>query len=249
MSWLKKFFDKTPEQADEPSHSTGYFDMEGKPMPLNIERQNVKEAREVIRAAALRTASVFGIPPHWMSYEVVTISDDDKAYFQLQISLRVWDEQLWAQSGAFEQQVLKRIREGDVGVARAVRAVLWRILPDAGCPHDELSNHEAWRAETVKIRASAYDKLRASLLLQTAAMQPLPTHATAHVPATVAPAIVPPAQSARKSEEAAPSSSFGETIPMSNSSFGASDFPASGFPNTRPVSLSDELAPTQPAKL
>ena len=208
--------------------------MEGKPIPLNVELQNVKAAREIVRAAAFRTASVFGIPADWLSYEVVTIADDDNAYFQLQVSLRVWDEQLWAQSGAFEQQVLKRIREDDRNVARAVRAVLWRILPDAGCPHDELSSSQAWWPETVSSRALAYDRLRASL-------SPRKTDAP------LSPA--PRAPGFESMEVAAPITGFIETMPVNNPSFGASEFPASGFPATRPVSLSEELPPIQTGKV
>ncbi len=203
--------------------------MEGKPIPLNVELQNVKAAREIVRAAAFRTASFFGIPVHWLSYEVVTIADDDNAYFQLQVSLRVWDEQLWAQSSAFEQQVLKRIREDDRNVARAVRAVLWRILPDAGCPHDELSSSQAWWPETVSSRAVAYDQLRASLS-QRKTDAPLSPE--------------PRAPGSDAMEVAAPITGFIETIPVNNSSFGASEFPA-----TRPVSLGDELPPVNKGKV
>ena len=233
MSWFNKILSKTPDTPDEPSHSTGYFDMDGAPTPLSADKQDMKAAREVVRAAALRTATTFGIPPQWLAYEVVTISDDDKAYFQLQISLRIWDEQLWAQSSAFEGQVLKRIRESDVNVARAVRAVLWRILPDAGCPHDKLSDHEAWRAETAKARAAAYDKLRATLLLAQ----------TPEALATPQPVLQPKPTPIQEQ-----ASGFCETIPTSHSSFGPSEFPVSAFPTTRPAGLGDELAPTQPAK-
>ncbi len=178
MSWLNRILNPAPRGQDVPSPSTGFFDIEGQPVPLSVSRQDVRAARELIRAAAMRTAGIFGIPSNWLSYEVVTISDDEKAYFQLQVSLRIWDEQLWAQSAAFEQQVLKRIREDDVNVARAVRAVLWRILPDAGCPHDELSTADAWRSEAVKKRAGAYDRLRSELLAP--AQNTLPSVVTGH---------------------------------------------------------------------
>jgi hypothetical protein len=163
MSWFQRILGNAPAQQDIPSPSTGFFDMDGRPVPLSLAAQDIRAARELVRTAAMRTAASFGIPANWLSYEVVTISDEEKAYFQLQVSLRIWDEQLWAQSGAFEQQALKRIREDDVNVARAVRAVLWRVLPDAGCPHDELSPAAAWKAEAVSSRAQAYERLRADL--------------------------------------------------------------------------------------
>ncbi len=163
MGWFDKILGQSPDPSDIPSPSTGFYDLEGQPVPLSLSRQDVRAARELVREAAVRTTSAFGIPSNWLSYEVVTISDDEKAYFQLQVSLRIWDEQLWAQSSAYEQQVIKRIRDDDVNVARAVRAVLWRILPDAGCPHDELAPAPAWRPEAVKVRSAAYERLRSEL--------------------------------------------------------------------------------------
>jgi hypothetical protein len=111
VSWLDRILNNAPTRSDVPSPSTGFFDLEGQPVPLSLTEQDVRAARELIRTAAQRTAATYGIPSNWLSYEVVTIADEEKAYFQLQVSLRIWDEQLWSQSSAFEQKVLKRIRE------------------------------------------------------------------------------------------------------------------------------------------
>ncbi len=221
VSWLNRILYNVPREHDTPSPSTGFFDIEGQPVPLSIDRQDVRAARELIRAAAVRTAAVFGMPANWLSFEVVTISDDEKAYFQLQVSLRIWDEQLWTQSSAFEQQVLKRIREDDVNVARAVRAVLWRVLPDAGCPHDELAGAAAWKPDAVKARSMAYDRLRTELALP-AAFATLPSVATG----MEASATLPMADHAQ--------AGFSDTHPVQ----------ATGFHATRPVpALHQETEP------
>ncbi len=165
MSWFQRILGNAPTEPDVPSHSTGFYDIDGKPVPLSASAQDIRAARELVRKAAVRTADAFGIPANWLSYEVVTISDEEKAYFQLQVSLRIWDEQLWTQSAAFEQQALKRIREDNANVARAVRDVLWRILPDAGCPHDELSGTEAWLPVAIKTRLIAYERMRTQIAL------------------------------------------------------------------------------------
>jgi hypothetical protein len=170
VSWLNNLFSKAPSSIEAPSHSTGFYDMDGKPVPLSSQGTDMRIAREKVRAAAIRTAQAFGIPAPWLNYEVVTISDEEKAYFQLQVSLRFWDEQLWAQSTAFEQQVHKRIREDDLNIARALRAVLWRVLPEAGCPFDELSDPSAWQPEAVKTRMQAYERLRRELSSPAAAL-------------------------------------------------------------------------------
>jgi hypothetical protein len=223
VSWFNRILNNAPKSHDVPSPSTGFFDIEGQPVPLSVAQQDVRAARELVRAAAVRTTTAFGIPSNWLSYEVVTISDDEKAYFQLQVSLRIWDEQLWSQSIAFEQQVLKRIREENVNIARAVRAVLWRVLPDAGCPHDELAGAVAWRPEAVKARASAYERLRSELAMP---IQTLPSVVTGM--------------------------DVSATLPLTqHSDNGFSDtHPASGlgFAATRPYRPGDELPPSDPGK-
>ncbi len=219
MSWLDRILNTAPRGNDTPSPSTGFFDIEGQPVPLSLAQQDVRAARELIRAAAVRTAAIFGIPGNWLSYEVVTISDDEKAYFQLQISLRIWDEQLWSQSSAFELQALKRIREDDVNVARAVRAVLWRILPDAGCPHDELAGAPAWRPDAVKTRSAAYDRLRDELAMP--AMLTMPSVITGAEASATLPM--------RNDVE----TGFTDTHPVQ----------ATGFHETRPVTMHHDAAP------
>jgi hypothetical protein len=226
VSWLNRFLNNVPAARELSSPSTGFFDIEGQPVPLSIQHQDVQTARELVRAAAARTTSAFGIPSNWLSYEVVTISDDEKAYFQLQVSLRIWDEQLWSQSSAFEQQVLKRIREDDVNVARAVRAVLWRILPDAGCPHDELAGSAAWRSDAVKSRAAVYDRLRQELALPS--LQTMPSVVTG----MDASATLPLPQNA--------DTGFTDTHPVPS---------MGGFAATRPFQNGDDLPPTRPGKL
>ena len=221
VNWLNRILSNAEPTQDAPSPSTGFFDIEGQPVPLSLAEKDVRAARELVRAAAVRTTQAFGIPTNWLSYEVVTISDDEKAYFQLQVSLRIWDEHLWSMSCAYEQQVLKRIRDDDVNVARAVRAVLWRVLPDAGCPYDELAGPAAWKPEAIRARSVIYDRMRSELLfpeltlpsvvsgLETSATLPMPQRGT---------------------------STFGDTHPVDNT----------GFHETKPVVQAADAASAEP---
>ena len=222
VNWLNRILSTAPQAQDAPSPSTGFFDIDGQPVPLSLAQQDIRAARELIRAAAVRTTAAHGIPSNWLSYEVVTISDDEKAYFQLQVSLRIWDEQLWTLSSAYEQKVLKRIREEDVNVARAVRAVLWRVLPDAGCPYDELAGAAAWKPDAIRARNEIYDRLRGEIAF--------PDHTLPSVASGLdATATLPILQRA--------ASSFGDTHPADNT----------GFHATRPVSDAGD-APAPSAK-
>ena len=152
MGWISNLLNKSA--VDEtPSLSTGFHDLEGHPVPLSVAAGDVRAAREMVHGAAVRAVSMYGLPPRWLSFEVVTISDEEKAYFQLQVLMTHWDEYLVAHSYAFERAVIKLIREEDVRVGRAVRAVLWRVAADAGCPFDEMPDPGEWSVEARRQRA------------------------------------------------------------------------------------------------
>lgn len=142
MGWLSKLFSAPREAKEKPpelvSPSTAFPDYDAHPVALNPAVHNVRSARELIRQSANETAQAYGLPDKWLNFEVVTISNESSAYFQLQVILERWDDRLWAHAYAFELAVRKRIREFDATTAGAVRAVLWRVEPDAGCPFDDL---------------------------------------------------------------------------------------------------------------
>jgi hypothetical protein len=170
MNWMSAIFAKN--RPDElPSPSTGFHETEGIPEPMRVGNSDLRSARELVYTTAQDVARMYGISPDWLSFEVLTIADDEKAYFQLQVIARQWDEYLFVRSYAFELAVMKRLREINMLVARAVRAVLWRTSPDAGCPYDELPGAEAWTVEAVAGR----EALRKSLFTAQPAQQ-LPSH-------------------------------------------------------------------------
>lgn len=159
MGWLSKIF-KESNEDEAPSPSTSFHDLDGQPVPLALRGADLRAARELVKSAATRTAEIYGIPAHWLDYEVVTIADDEKAFFQLQVTMQHWDEYFASHTYAFERAVLKRIRDEDLPVGRAVRAVLWRTSPDAGCPYDDLPEPQAWTSEAIKQRGDVSDRMR-----------------------------------------------------------------------------------------
>ncbi len=158
MGWLSNIF-KDATKVEEPSHSTGFHDIDANPVPMNAQAADLRAARELVHTTAIKTAQMYGVPAHWLSFEVVTIADDTQAYFQLQVTLNHWDEYLTAHCYAFERAVLKRIREEDTDVGRAVRAVLWRTAPDAGCPYDDMPEPSAWTQEEIVQRGLQRDRI------------------------------------------------------------------------------------------
>lgn len=165
MSWISKLLNKTDE-PEVPPPSTGFHDFDDNPVPISLVSTDAKAARALVHSSAVQTAQVYGVPANWLSFEVVTILDDEKAYFQLQVLINHWDEYLVAHSYAFERAVIKKIRGEDLNVGRAVRAVLWRVCADAGCPYDEMPEPSAWSVEAIKQRGEARDRINRDLYLQ-----------------------------------------------------------------------------------
>ncbi len=159
MGWLSNIFNKSNE-LEVSSPSTSFHDMDDQPVALTLQSSDLRVARELVKTAAIQTALNCGVPAHWVAFEVVTIADDEKAYFQLQVTLQHWDEYFASHTYAFESAVLKRIRDDDLQTGRAVRAVLWRTSPDAGCPFDDMPEASAWSADAIRQRGEVSDRVR-----------------------------------------------------------------------------------------
>lgn len=162
MGWLGNLF-KSPQRVSAPSNSTSYHDLDGQPVPLKPAAVDLRGARDLINLAAVRTAQACGVPAGWLTFEVMTISDANQAYFQLQVVMNIWDEYLAAHSYAFECAVIKRLREDNLEVGRAVRAVLWRVAAEAGCPYDDMPEPKAWSPEAIKKRGMVRDRMNREL--------------------------------------------------------------------------------------
>jgi hypothetical protein len=166
MGWLTNLF-KDAKGTEASSPSTNFHDLDGHPVAISLQGADLRSARELVSNAAVQTAQAYGLPARWLSFEVVTIADDEKAYFQLQALINHWDEYLAAHTFAFERAVIKRIREEDAKVGRAVRAVLWRVSPEAGCPYDDMPEPRAWGTDAVKKRGEARDMVNRVLYAST----------------------------------------------------------------------------------
>jgi type IV secretory pathway VirB3-like protein len=222
MRWISNLFSKA--NSDEvPSPSTGFHDLEGHPVPISLAAADVRAARELVHSAATRTAQIYGVPARWLAFEVVTIADDEKAYFQLQVIMKHWDEYMMAHSYAFERAVIKRITEDNQNVGRALRAVLWRVAADAGCPYDDMPESKAWTPEAVKRRGEVRDRINRELYAIT-------TPASGALPAALMPVSADDAERAGRS-----------TMPVKYDPLVDSE----GFSDTRPTAFNG-FAPTQP---
>jgi hypothetical protein len=159
MNWIKKIF-AGAAKSDLNSPSTGFLEGDDRPVALAIADNDLIAARQLIHGTAVQVALDCGIPARWLAMEVLTITGDESAYFQLQICMNQWDEYLWMHSGALSAVVVKTVRQENTAIARAMRAVLWRVGPDAGCPFDEMPPPSAWTAAALDKRAQVRDRIR-----------------------------------------------------------------------------------------
>jgi hypothetical protein len=193
MGWLATLIKKNND-IEAPLHDTDFHEYDHQPLSTDASVESLHQARSLISGAAIRTAQVHGVPASWLSFEVFTISDNQKAYFQLQILMNHWDESLLMHAYAFECAVVKRIREESVEVGRALRAVHWRVAPEAGCPYDAMPEPQYWGNEAVKQRTQVRQRIQREIYAATtpaagAIIVPVAYAAPANAPGPVAQAM------------------------------------------------------------
>jgi antitoxin component of RelBE/YafQ-DinJ toxin-antitoxin module len=159
MNWIKNIF-ANPAKSGLDSPSTGFDEADVRAVPLPLEGHDLLAARQLIHSTAVKAALDYGIPAGWLGMEVLTISGDESAYFQLQICMNQWDEYLWMHSGALSMAIIKIVRQENLPIARAMRAVLWRVAADAGCPFDAMPPSSAWTAEAMDKRARVRERIQ-----------------------------------------------------------------------------------------
>jgi hypothetical protein len=154
MGWLSILSNKSKPSVSPMVVRKDSWAMDGRPMPLKARVADVRSACELVHRAAVNAAKAHGIPPQWLSFKVVTTGNGKEVYLQLQVVIERWDEYLAAHTYAFELVVMKHIRDANVNVSRAVRAVLFRVAPSAGCPYQEMPKPHAWTANAINLRGS-----------------------------------------------------------------------------------------------
>jgi hypothetical protein len=191
MGWLSTLLKKS-DGVQPPVPDTGIHDWDNEPLSNATMATDFGTALELINSTALQTVTAYGLPEHWFAFETVTVTNSEKTYFQLQILMNHWDMQMCAHSYAFECAVIKSIRKKDRDIGRALRAVLWRVAPDAGCPFDEMPEPSYWTAEAISQRNLLRERIQREFYVATTpesgakpAMPAEAAHATRNTPIEV----------------------------------------------------------------
>lgn len=153
MSWISNLFGGAKHNTPSlEAPSTGLQNLDSQNVATSIAPSEVPAARRLVAKAAKETANMHGIPDYWLKYEVLTLADEEKAYFQVQVTVKHWDPFFFMHTFAFEKAMLERIRHYNISVGRAVRAVLWRVSTDACCPYEHMPPPEAWTLNAIEQR-------------------------------------------------------------------------------------------------
>lgn len=121
--------------------------------------QGPETLRELLRITGRDIARDHGIPPDWLSCEVMTMSKQGKVSFQVKMVINQWDEQLMLFSRAFELAYLERLRGISPDAAQAFRTMVWSIAEGAGCPYEKMPESEFW-SDAAREEREALQKYR-----------------------------------------------------------------------------------------
>lgn len=157
MGWLGNIFGKKQDAFSTLSLPPALPETDG----AAVADLDPAQARDLINRAAHEVLSLNGIPKDWVRFEILTLSDASKAYFQLQVTMVRWDAYLLLHSLAFEKTVMARVRERSTTIAQALRAVLWRVASNTDCPYEKLPPSVAWTPEAIAQRQSSSDIFKA----------------------------------------------------------------------------------------
>lgn len=157
MGWFDDILVKKNKQNEDGRESSGFAYSSSGGVPGG----EAAQARELINRSAHAVLKDSGISKDWLRFEILTLNDAAKSYFQLQVTIRHWDAYLLLHSRAFEQVLLLRIAEENGAVAKALRAVLWRVHPESGCPYGSLPPSVAWTPEAIAQRAQNLELFKA----------------------------------------------------------------------------------------
>lgn len=199
-NWFARMMGSAPATArssstargDRVADSSGFRPsaLQSAQQPLPRQSSSVVNAqRETLRNLITDVLREHGIPPVWISTDVMTVSSQGRLVFQIILTLKFWEESLPLYFSAFEASYMTRVDSTNPELAEAVRSVSWRIAPDAACPHTDMPNPAYWTEAVRQDRVAAKRRLELNQLFEDewredhsggasfATTEPVPLHA------------------------------------------------------------------------
>lgn len=152
MSWFSSLFSSKKSTSAPHAGPEGFG-----PAAASLPDSGVQQARELIQRTVYELIHALGLPQSWFKLEIVTLTLNQQAQFQLQITLMQWEPYLLMHMQAFERAITQSLRNKDPSVNAALRAVLWQLGDTAGCPFQQLPGSHAWTPMAIAKRRSHLD--------------------------------------------------------------------------------------------
>ncbi len=157
------------QRSDRGADSSGFRPSAMNSVQQPVPRQSssvVNAQRETLRILVGDTLRDHGIPPVWVSTEVMTVSSQGRLVFQVILTLKFWEESLPLYFSALEASYMTRLDSTNPELAEAVRSVSWRIAPDAACPYADMPNPAFWTEAVRQERVAAKRRLELNQLFE-----------------------------------------------------------------------------------
>ena len=146
--------------------------------------------RELIQVVLKDTLRRAGIPFEWLTCEVVTFEQGQRAepkQLQIQLVLMQWHELLLRYAPALELQLRRGLDRFEPSVDHSKYAIAWRFSPDCGCPFTTMPPPLVWSHDmppepVVEESASVLDRRNARRPVNTATSSAAATPAASTKP-------------------------------------------------------------------
>jgi hypothetical protein len=104
--------------------------------------------RELVKGVLKDALRLSGIPPHWVTCELLNISNAPERFVHIQLTMNVWSEELLKYSVALQRKILIGLEHYEPGVDHSRHVFSWQISPHSQCPHLEMPDPDAWHRKT-----------------------------------------------------------------------------------------------------
>lgn len=165
-AWLKGLFgakNAGPAPAAQAAAVSGSAAAPRSPVAAGSE--TTAQVHEMLRMALRDTARRHGIATDWLGIEVLSAGEGARAQHQVQLVLRHWDADFWLHASAFATAYMEEVRRFHADAAQRIRAVVWRVAPEAHCPLDQMPQSDYWDDESRRARDRQRARERAQNLL------------------------------------------------------------------------------------
>jgi hypothetical protein len=104
--------------------------------------------RELVKGVLRDALRLSGIPPHWVTCELLNLSEAAENAVHVQLTMNVWSEELLKFSVALQRRILIGLKHYEPEVDHSRHVFSWLISPHCQCPHLDMPAPDTWLRKT-----------------------------------------------------------------------------------------------------